>query len=51
MLHYAAIVYEEFISWEVWLITGTSCGLSFAWAKSALDRGDLVIGVARNINN
>ena len=36
---------------KVWLITGASRGLGFAWAKSALARGDLVIGAARNINN
>lgn len=36
---------------KVWLITGASRGLAFAWAKSALARGDLVIGAARNINN
>lgn len=33
------------------MITGASRGLGCAWAKSALAQGDLVIGVAKNINN
>ncbi|MGE9548843.1 hypothetical protein [Snodgrassella sp. CS2] len=33
------------------MITGASHGLGCAWAKSALAQGDLVIGVAKNINN
>jgi NAD(P)-dependent dehydrogenase (short-subunit alcohol dehydrogenase family) len=33
---------------RTWLITGTSRGFGRAWAEAALERGDRVVGTARD---
>ena len=34
---------------RVWFITGASSGLGYEFTKKALESGDKVVGVARNI--
>lgn len=35
---------------KVWFITGASSGLGRVWAEAALERGDKVVGTARNVD-
>jgi NAD(P)-dependent dehydrogenase (short-subunit alcohol dehydrogenase family) len=40
--------YDEGMSSRTWFITGTSRGFGREWALAALERGDRVVGTARN---
>jgi NAD(P)-dependent dehydrogenase (short-subunit alcohol dehydrogenase family) len=40
--------YDEAMSQRTWFITGTSRGFGREWAQAALDRGDRVVGTARD---
>jgi NAD(P)-dependent dehydrogenase (short-subunit alcohol dehydrogenase family) len=44
-------VYDRIMSSRTWFITGTSRGFGREWAQAALERGDRVVGTARDVSS